>query len=202
VGCTHGEKFRKKFSSEQRIIGSPKFGGSRHETLVVNSQLLGDFGARHNFPEGHVPFRVRDLGVEISFDLGRGEMSEDKSDNLAFDEVEVNGCRKAHMALLGQVQQLNGDIRDGHTVGYALRDIPEVKGEVLGDEKGFVVRRGLVKRTGNGTVWKDVGVVFIASIVECGCDLDSEEEGTSDYLNGRDRDRERGSAGCGEIETN
>jgi hypothetical protein len=51
---------------------------------------------------------------------------------------------------------------------------------------------GLAERAGNGTVWKDVGVVFITSIIERGCDFDSEGEDTSDYLNGRDRDRERG----------
>jgi len=62
------------------------------------------------------------------------------------------------------------------------------------------VRVGLADRTRNGTVWKDMGVVFITSIVECGCDFDSEGEDTSDYLNGRGRDRERGSAGCGETE--
>ena len=37
--------------------------------------------------------------------------------------------------------------------------------------------------------------MFITSIVERGGDLDIEAEGTSDYLNKRDRDREGGSAG-------
>jgi len=134
--------------------------------------------------------------------LGGGEISKDKGDDLAFDEVKVNECRKTQMALVSQVQELDVNVRDGNTVDYALRDVPEVEGEVFGDEKSLAVRRSLVKRTGNGTVWKDVGVVFITSIVECGCDFDSEGEDTSDYLNGRDRDRERGSAGYGEIETN
>jgi len=38
---------------------------------------------------------------------------------------------------------------------------------------------------GNGTVCEDVGVVFVASVVECGCNFDPEGEDTPDYLNRR-----------------
>lgn len=64
------------------------------------------------------------------------------------------------------------------------------------------MRWGPIERSRNGTVWKDVGIVFITSIVECGCDLDSEGEDAPDHLNGRDRDRKGGSAGRGEIGMN
>jgi len=84
-GRTHGEKFGKEFGSEQRIVSGPEFGGARHETLVVNPQLLCDFGTGHYFLESLIPLRVGSLGVEISFDSGRGEGSEDESDNLTFD---------------------------------------------------------------------------------------------------------------------
>ena len=200
-GCTHGEKSGEEFGSEQWVISSPEFGGTGHESLVVDPQLLGDFRARHHFLESLIPFWVRSLRAEVSFDLGRREGSEDESYDLAFDEVKVDRCRETQMALLGQVQELYIDLGNGNAVGYALREIPEIEGEVLGDEESFVVRWGVIKITGNGTVWKDVCVVFITSIVECGCDLDSEGEDTSDYLNRRDRDREGGSAGCG-VEMN
>ena len=97
-GCadyTHSEKSRKKFCSKQRIIGGPEFGSPRQETLVVDSQFLGDFRTRDNLLESLIPFWVGGLGVEISFYLGRGEGSEDEGDDLAFDEVKVYGCRKA-----------------------------------------------------------------------------------------------------------
>ena len=200
MGYTHGKKFRKKFGSEQRVIGGPEFGGSRNEALIVDSKLLGDFRARDNFVKNLIPFRVGSLGVEISFYLGRGEGSEDEGDGLAFYEIEVNGCRKTQMAFFCQVQELYVDNRSGNTVDNALSDVPEVEGEVLGDKESLVVRLCLVETARNGTVWKDVGVVLITSIVECGCGFSSEGEDTPDYLNERDHDRERGSAGCGETE--
>jgi len=88
------------------------------------------------------------------------------------------------------------DLGNGNAVNYTFRDIPEVEGEVFGDKNSLFVRWCIVGTTGNGTVWKDVGVVFITSIVECGRDLDSEGEDASNDLNGRDRDREgmRGNA--------
>jgi hypothetical protein len=101
VGDTHSEKFGKKFWSEQRVIRGPKFRGARQEALVVNPQLLGDFWTGHNFVEG---LGVGSLGFKIAFDLGRGEVPEDKGDDLAFDKVEVNGCGNAQMALFCQVQ--------------------------------------------------------------------------------------------------
>jgi hypothetical protein len=192
VDCAHGEKFRKKFGSEQRVIGGPEFGGTRHESLVVDSQLLGDFRTRNDLPNSVIPFWVGGLGAEISFDLGRGEGSEDEGDDLAFDEVKVNRCGKSKMALVHQVQEFYVDLRNRDAVRDALSDIPKVEREILGDEKSLIMRVGLAERARNGTVWKDVGVVFITGIVECGCDLYSEGEDTSDYLNGRDRDRERG----------
>ena len=186
IDCTHGEEFRKKFGGEQRVIGGPEFRGSRDESLVIDSQFLGDFRTRDNFPKSLVPFWVWGLGVEISFDLGRGLGSEDKGNDLAFDKVKVNRCRKTQVTLLCQVQELYVDLRNGNTVDDALRDIPEVKGEVLGNEKSLVVGSRLVDRTGNGTVWKDVGVVFVTSVIECRCDFDSEGEDTSDHLNRRE----------------
>jgi len=48
----------------------------------------------------------------------------------------------------------------------------------------------------DGTVCEDVGVVFVTSVVECGCNFNSEGEDTPDYLNRKNRDREGGSAGC------
>ena len=189
VNCAHYEKFRKKFCGEQRVIGSPEFGGTRYESLVVNSQLLCDFRARDNFLKCLVPSRVGVLEVEISFDLGRREGSEDEGDDLAFDEVEVNRCGKTEMTPFGQVQEFYIEIWNRNAVDDALSDISEVEGEVLGDKKSFVVGVGPIKRTRNRTVWKDMGVVFITSIIERGCDLDFKGEDTSDYLNGRDRDR-------------
>lgn len=186
VDCAHCEKFRKKFCSEQRVIGSPEFGGTRHETLVVDSQLLGDFRARDDFLKSLVPSRVGVLEVEISFDLGRREGPEDEGDDLAFDEVEVNRCGKTEMTLVRQVQEFYAEIGNRSAVDDALSDISEVDGEVLGNKKSFAVRVSPTERTKNGTVRKDMGVVFITSIVECGCDLDFEGEDTSDYLNGRE----------------
>lgn len=139
-GRTHAEQFGKEFGSEQRIVRSPEFGGARHETLVVNPQFLCDFRTGHYFLESLIPLRVGGLGVEVSFYSGRGEGSEDESDNLTFDEVEVDGCGKSQMTLLGQVQELNVDLRDGNTVDFALRYISEVEGEVLGDEKSLFLR--------------------------------------------------------------
>ena len=124
---THSEKFGKKFCSEQRVIGGPKFGGARNKTLVVDAQLLGDFGTRYHFLEGLIPFWVRGLRVEISFDLGRGEGSEDESDDLALDEVKVNGRRKTQMAVPSQIQELHVDLGNGNTIGHALRDVPQVE---------------------------------------------------------------------------
>jgi len=103
---TYGEKFGEKFGSEQRVIGGPEFRGSRQEALVIDSQFLSGFRARDNFLKNLIPFWVRGLGVEIPFDLGRGDGSEDKGDDLAFDKVKVNGCRKTEMAFLCQIQEL------------------------------------------------------------------------------------------------
>jgi hypothetical protein len=122
VDCAHGEKFRKKFGSEQRVISGPEFGGTRHETLVVDSQLLGDFRTRNDLLNSVIPFWVGGLGVEISFDLGRGEGPEDEGDDLAFDEVKVNRCGKTKMTLLHQVQEFYVDLGNGNTVRDALRD--------------------------------------------------------------------------------
>ena len=73
--------------------------------------------------------------------------------------------------------------RDGNAVDYTLRDISEIEREVLGDEKGLVVRCSRVVETaGNRMVWKKIGVVLITSVVECRCDLDIEREGASNYL--------------------
>ena len=130
------------------------------------------------------------MGIEISFDLGSGKGSEDESDGLSFYEVKVNRCRKSQMALLGQVQEFYVDLRNGNTIDYTLRDIPEIEGEILRDEECLVVRCGGIETARNRTVWKDVGVVLITSIIERGCDFDSEGEDTSDYLNRSDRDRE------------
>ena len=138
-GCTHGEKFGKQFGGEQRIISSPQFGGARQETLVINPQLLGNFRTGYHFLESLVPLWVGGLGVEISFDSGRGEGSKDESDNLAFDEVEVNGCGKAQMTIFGQVQELYVDLRNGNAVDYALGDVSEVEGEVLRDKESLLV---------------------------------------------------------------
>ena len=174
MACAHGEKFGKKFGSEQRIISSPELGGARHETLVVNPQLLGDFGTGHYFLKSSVPLWVGGLGVEVSFDSGRGEGSEDESDNLTFDEIEVDGCRKTQMTLLGQVQELYVDLRKGNTIDYALGDISEVEGKVLRDEKSLLVRWGVVMMTGDRAVCEDVGIVFVTSVIECGCNFNPE----------------------------
>ena len=132
--------------------------------------------------ENLIPLWVGVLGVDVSFDLGTGDVSEDEGDDLAFDEVKVYGCRKTQMALAGEVQELHVDLGSRDAVRHALCDIPEVKGKVLGDEESLVVEWGVVD---NGAVWEDVGVVFIASIVECGCDFDPEGDDTSDHLNRR-----------------
>ena len=96
------------------------------------------------------------------------------------------------MTFFCQIQESYVDIRNGNTVSNTLRDIPEVEGEVLGDKENLALRLGLVERTRNGEVWKDVGVVLVTSIVECGCNFDSEGEDASDYLNGRGRCQEKG----------
>lgn len=127
---------------------------------------------------------------EITFGLGKGDGSEDKSNDLTFDEIEVEGYRETEMALVCQVQELYVRLRNWDTVDYALGDIPQVEGEVFGDKKGLVVRWSVVERTGNGTVWENVGVVFITSIIERGGDLDIEREDASDHLNDRDGNRE------------
>ena len=44
------------------------------------------------------------------------------------------------MTLLGQVQELNVDLRNGNTIDFALRDVSEVEREVLGDEESLLVR--------------------------------------------------------------
>lgn len=120
---------------------------------------------------------------EISFGLGKGEGSKDESNDLAFDKIEVKGHGETEVALFCQVQELDVGLRGRNTVRYALRDVPEVEGEVFGDEKGLIVSWSVVETTGNRMVWDDVGVVFITSIVECGSDLDIEREDTSDHLN-------------------
>jgi len=101
------------------------------------------------------------------------------------------------MALLGQVQELYVDLRGRNTVDYALGDVSKVEGEVLRDEESLLVRWSVVEMTGNGMVCEDVGVMFVTSVIECGCDFDPEGEDAADYLNRRDRDR--GPAGCGGI---
>lgn len=110
-------------------------------------------------------------------------MSKDEGDDLAFDEMEINGYGEAEMTFLCQVQRLQVCLRGGNTVDEALGDIPEVEREVFGDEKSLIVRWSVVETTWNGMVWEDVGIVFIASIVECGSDLNLEGEDASDYLN-------------------
>jgi hypothetical protein len=132
--------------------------------------------------ENLIPLWVGVPGVDVPFDLGAGDVSEDEGDDLAFDEVKVYGCRKTQMALAGEVQELYVDLGSGNAVGYALGDISKIKGEVLGDEESLVVEWGVAD---NGAVWEDVGVVFVASIVECGCDFDPEGDDTSDHLNRR-----------------
>jgi hypothetical protein len=74
------------------------------------------------------------------------------------------------------------DLRNRNTVDYTFGDKPQVEGEVFRDKDCLVVRWGAVETTGNGMVWKDMGVVFVTSIVECRCDLDFEGEYTTDYL--------------------
>jgi hypothetical protein len=64
----------------------------------------------------------------------------DKSNDLTFDEIEINGCGEAEMTLLCQVQRLYVDLRSGNTVDEALGDIPEVEREVFGNEKGLIMR--------------------------------------------------------------
>ena len=110
-------------------------------------------------------------------------MPKDKGNDLAFDEMEVSGYGETEMTFLRQVQQLDVDLRGGNTVDEALRDIPEVEGEVFGDKKGLIVRWTVIESTWNGMVWEDVGIMFMTSIIECGSDLDFEGEDTSDYLN-------------------
>lgn len=183
LDSTHGKKYREEFWSEQRVIWSPKFGGTGYETLVVDSQLLGDFWTGHNFAENVFPRLTGDLRFEISFGLGKGYVSKDKSNDLAFDKIEVDRCRETKMALFCQIQRLYVDHRSGNTVDYALGDVPEVEGEFFRDEKGLIVRWSVVETAGNGMVWENVGVVFITSIIECRSDLDFEGEDTSDYLN-------------------
>lgn len=63
--------------------------------------------------------------------MGRGDGSEDESDNLAFDKVEVNRYGKTQMTPLGQVQEFYVDLWNENAVGYALRDVPEVEREAL-----------------------------------------------------------------------
>ena len=183
MGGTHGEKFRKKFRSKQRVIRSPESGGTRYETLVVNPQLLRGFWTRDNFMESLV-LSWAGLRVEIPFDLGGGEGPKDKSNDLAFDEVEIDGYRETEMAPFRQIQELYGNLRDRNTVDYTLRDKPEVEGEVFGDKNSLVVRWSAVETTGNGMVGKNVSVVLITSIVERGCYLDFEREDATDHLNG------------------
>jgi hypothetical protein len=147
---------------------------------------LGDFWTGYDFLENLVPSRARGLGFEISFNLRRGEWPKDKGDDLALNEVEVNGCRKAEMAVVCQIQELYVDFRNWDAVDQALRDIPEVEGEVFWDEESLVVRQSSLEVTRNGMVGDDVGVVFITSIIERGCDLYFEGEDASDYLCKRD----------------
>lgn len=70
---THSEEFRKKFGSEQGVIRGPELGSTRHQSLVVDSQFLGDFWTGYNFMENLILSRARGLGFEISFNLRRGE---------------------------------------------------------------------------------------------------------------------------------
>jgi len=45
--------------------------------------------------------------------------------------------------------------------------------------------------TGNGAVCDDVGVVLVASVIECGCNFNPEGEDSPDYLNRRSAGSER-----------
>jgi len=48
------------------------------------------------------------------------------------------------------------------------------------------VRSCVVEKTGDGTVWKNLGVMFVTSIIKRGCDLDCEGEDTPDHLSRRE----------------
>lgn len=88
------------------------------------------------------------------------------------------------MAFIGQVERTDINPRSGNAVDNALGDIPEIEGQVLRDKEGLIMRLCVVETDRNGTVGEDMGVVFVAGIVKCGGDLDSEREDTSDDLSG------------------
>lgn len=103
VDNAHREKVRKEFWGKQRVIRRPEFRRAGNKALVVNAQLLGDFRTRDNFLESLNISWAEVLRFEISFDLRRGNVPKNKSDDLAFDEIEVNGYGKTKMTLFCQI---------------------------------------------------------------------------------------------------